>query len=171
MSTKSLIALAALAILPAAFAVSPTLEVGFASVEVSGIRPYAAKQNLSKNETDRVTVPTMRLVYPITRDFSLGLSYCRYADLMSSGLAGSADIFNRGGASAAVMTPVRGSEDIREFALDGRCRLAVTEKIGLELGFKWVESGPLVRSSYRAEQQVRTLSQLNYIHIRSEPAP
>ncbi len=44
------------------------------------------------------------------------------------------------------------------------------KRIGLELGFKWVESGPLVRSSYRAEQQVRTLSQLNYIHVRSEPA-
>lgn len=29
---------------------------------------------------------------------------------------------------------------------------------GLEMGFKWVESGPLVRSSYRAEQQVRALS-------------
>lgn len=31
-------------------------------------------------------------------------------------------------------------------------------KIGYELGFRWVESGPLVRSSYRAEQQVRELS-------------
>lgn len=29
---------------------------------------------------------------------------------------------------------------------------------GLEIGFKWVESGPLVRSSYHAEQQVRALS-------------
>jgi lipoic acid synthetase len=29
---------------------------------------------------------------------------------------------------------------------------------GLEIGFQWVESGPLVRSSYRAEQQVRALS-------------
>ncbi len=40
------------------------------------------------------------------------------------------------------------------------------KRIGLELGFKWVESGPLVRSSYRADQQVRELSQLNYIHVR-----
>jgi lipoic acid synthetase len=39
-------------------------------------------------------------------------------------------------------------------------------QIGLDLGFKWVESGPLVRSSYRAEQQVRELSELNYIHLR-----
>lgn len=38
--------------------------------------------------------------------------------------------------------------------------------IGLELGFKWVESGPLVRSSYRADQQVRELSKLNYIKLR-----
>ena len=29
---------------------------------------------------------------------------------------------------------------------------------GEKLGFKWVESGPLVRSSYHAEQQVRALS-------------
>ena len=36
-------------------------------------------------------------------------------------------------------------------------------KIGKELGFKWVESGPLVRSSYRAAEQVRELSKLNYI--------
>jgi lipoic acid synthetase len=40
------------------------------------------------------------------------------------------------------------------------------KRIGLDLGYKWVESGPLVRSSYHAEQQVRTLSQLNYIRPR-----
>lgn len=33
-------------------------------------------------------------------------------------------------------------------------------RIGDELGFRWVESGPLVRSSYRAEQQVRALSSM-----------
>lgn len=38
------------------------------------------------------------------------------------------------------------------------------KQIGLELGFKWVESGPLVRSSYRADLQVRELSKLNFIH-------
>ncbi|OGO18222.1 MAG: lipoyl synthase [Chloroflexi bacterium RBG_16_48_8] len=32
------------------------------------------------------------------------------------------------------------------------------ETYGLELGFQWVESGPLVRSSYMAERQVRELS-------------
>jgi lipoic acid synthetase len=42
------------------------------------------------------------------------------------------------------------------------------KRIGLEeLGFKWVEAGPLVRSSYRADQQVRELSKLNYIHLRT----
>ncbi len=40
-------------------------------------------------------------------------------------------------------------------------------EIGLELGFKWVESGPLVRSSYRADEQVRELSKLNHIHMFS----
>jgi lipoic acid synthetase len=50
----------------------------------------------------------------------------------------------------------------RYYTLD---EFAELKRIGLEeLGFKWVESGPLVRSSYHAEQQVRQLSQLNYIH-------
>jgi lipoic acid synthetase len=35
---------------------------------------------------------------------------------------------------------------------------AELKSIGLEMGFKWVESGPLVRSSYHADQQVRALS-------------
>ena len=29
---------------------------------------------------------------------------------------------------------------------------------GVSIGFKWVESGPLVRSSYHAAEQVRSLS-------------
>ena len=41
---------------------------------------------------------------------------------------------------------------------------------GLAMGFKWVESGPLVRSSYRAEQQVRALSRLNHFRLRSPAA-
>lgn len=41
------------------------------------------------------------------------------------------------------------------------------KRIGLEeLGFKWVESGPLVRSSYHAEQQVRELSKLDHFRLR-----
>lgn len=32
------------------------------------------------------------------------------------------------------------------------------KEFGMEIGFKWVESGPLVRSSYHAEKQVRALS-------------
>lgn len=35
---------------------------------------------------------------------------------------------------------------------------AELKRQGLEMGFKWVEAGPLVRSSYHAEQQVRALS-------------
>lgn len=45
---------------------------------------------------------------------------------------------------------------------------AELKRLGLEMGFLWVESGPLVRSSYHADQQVRTLSQLNHIHLREE---
>ena len=36
---------------------------------------------------------------------------------------------------------------------------------GLAMGFKWVESGPLVRSSYRAAEQVRELSRLNHFRL------
>ena len=32
------------------------------------------------------------------------------------------------------------------------------KEFGLGIGFKWVESGPLVRSSYRAVDQVKALS-------------
>jgi lipoic acid synthetase len=35
---------------------------------------------------------------------------------------------------------------------------AAFKEYGLGIGFRWVESGPLVRSSYHAEQQVRALS-------------
>jgi lipoic acid synthetase len=35
------------------------------------------------------------------------------------------------------------------------------KKIGYDLGFRWVESGPFVRSSYHAEQQVRALSKMH----------
>ncbi len=37
---------------------------------------------------------------------------------------------------------------------------------GLAMGFRWVESGPLVRSSYRAGEQVRALSQRQEIRLR-----
>jgi lipoyl synthase len=41
------------------------------------------------------------------------------------------------------------------------------KQAGLEMGFKWVESGPLVRSSYRADLQVRELSKLEHFRVRS----
>lgn len=44
------------------------------------------------------------------------------------------------------------------------------EEEGKAMGFKWVESGPLVRSSYRAEQQVRELSRLNHFRLHEERA-
>ena len=40
---------------------------------------------------------------------------------------------------------------------------AELRQTGLQMGFKWVESGPLVRSSYRAAEQVRELSRLDQI--------
>jgi lipoic acid synthetase len=38
---------------------------------------------------------------------------------------------------------------------------AELKRFGEEIGFRWVESGPLVRSSYHAEQQVRSLSTIH----------
>ncbi len=40
---------------------------------------------------------------------------------------------------------------------------------GLAMGFRWVESGPLVRSSYRAGEQVRALSQRQEFRLRVAP--
>ncbi len=36
------------------------------------------------------------------------------------------------------------------------------KEYGLEIGFRWVESAPLVRSSYHAAEQVRVLSQVHH---------
>jgi lipoic acid synthetase len=36
-------------------------------------------------------------------------------------------------------------------------QFAEFKRIGLEMGFRWVESGPLVRSSYNADRQAREL--------------
>jgi lipoic acid synthetase len=44
------------------------------------------------------------------------------------------------------------------------------KRYGLGIGFRWVESGPLVRSSYHAEQQVRALS-LVHRSLYGEPQP
>jgi lipoic acid synthetase len=41
---------------------------------------------------------------------------------------------------------------------------------GLSIGFRWVESGPLVRSSYHAAEQVRALSAVHR-KLYGEPAP
>jgi len=40
-------------------------------------------------------------------------------------------------------------------------------EVGLQMGFKWVESGPLVRSSYRAAEQVRELSSLDHYRLHA----
>ncbi|MCJ7512625.1 MAG: lipoyl synthase [Anaerolineales bacterium] len=42
------------------------------------------------------------------------------------------------------------------------------KRYGLEIGFRWVESGPLVRSSYHAEQQVRALSAIHRTYVGTD---
>jgi lipoic acid synthetase len=44
---------------------------------------------------------------------------------------------------------------------------AELQTAGLRMGFKWVESGPLVRSSYRASEQVRELSRLDHFRLHA----
>jgi lipoic acid synthetase len=51
---------------------------------------------------------------------------------------------------------------------------AEIKRFGLEIGFRWVESGPLVRSSYHAAEQVRALSAVHrklYGETQIEEAP
>lgn len=45
---------------------------------------------------------------------------------------------------------------------------AELKDFGLGIGFQWVESGPLVRSSYHAADQVRTLSAVHH-HLYGKP--
>jgi lipoic acid synthetase len=47
---------------------------------------------------------------------------------------------------------------------------AELKEFGLGIGFKWVESGPLVRSSYHAAEQVRALSAVHQKLYASQPA-
>jgi lipoic acid synthetase len=44
---------------------------------------------------------------------------------------------------------------MRYYTLD---EFEALKSFGLEIGFRWVESAPLVRSSYHAMEQVRALS-------------
>ena len=53
----------------------------------------------------------------------------------------------------------------RYYTLD---EFAEFKAYGLEIGFKWVESAPLVRSSYHAVEQVRVLSKI-YAHHSTTP--
>lgn len=49
---------------------------------------------------------------------------------------------------------------VRYYTLD---EFAELKQFGEELGFRWVESAPLVRSSYHAVEQVRTLSTIHQL--------
>jgi lipoic acid synthetase len=50
--------------------------------------------------------------------------------------------------------PIERYYSLEEFAL--------LRSYGEEIGFRWVESGPLVRSSYHAAEQVRALSSMHH---------
>lgn len=80
------------------------------------------------------------------------------ADLVSIGV----DILTLG----QYLQPSKGHLPIERYYTPAE--FAELREIGLQMGFKWVESGPLVRSSYRAAEQVRELSRLD--HVRFHPA-
>ena len=51
----------------------------------------------------------------------------------------------------------KATNELKE-SLETNTEFSELKRLGLEMGFKWVESGPLVRSSYHADKQVRALS-------------
>lgn len=82
----------------------------------------------------------------------LGESYDEVVSVMTDLRSVDVDILTIG----QYLQPTRNHLPIeRYYAPEEFERLKVT---GLELGFRWVESGPFVRSSYNAEQQVRALA-------------
>ncbi|MCL4251455.1 MAG: lipoyl synthase [Anaerolineae bacterium] len=93
----------------------------------------------------------------------LGETFEEVVDVMRDLAARGVDILTIG----QYLQPSKKHLPVERFYLPEEFDRFVT--IGKELGFKWVESGPLVRSSYRADEQVRVLSQLNYIRPRETP--
>lgn len=118
----------------AASASSLMIEPGVSYVRISGVRSYAARENLSHNDTSHVTSPFVRLAYAIDDAWSVGIQYSRYTSLLGSGASPNTDVFHDGGASAQVITTVNSAERIQEFAVDVRYRLKISEPIGFEIG-------------------------------------
>jgi lipoic acid synthetase len=82
----------------------------------------------------------------------LGESYDEVVSVMADLRSLDVDILTIG----QYLQPTRNHLPIARYYLpDEFERLKAT---GLEMGFRWVESGPFVRSSYNAEQQVRALA-------------
>lgn len=111
-----------------------TLEAGVAYARASGVRPYAARQNLSLNETSHVTVPTLRLAFIPSPRWAIGLGYSYYDNLESSGTSPSNDVFNDRPGILPIVVDVWGRENIHEMFLDGRYRMPWGQSAHVEFG-------------------------------------
>jgi lipoic acid synthetase len=82
----------------------------------------------------------------------LGESYDEVVDVMADLRSVDVDILTIG----QYLQPTRHHLPIERYYLPEEFERF--KAAGLEMGFRWVESGPFVRSSYNAEQQVRALA-------------
>lgn len=71
--------------------------------------------------------------------------------LMGDALAAGVEILNMG----QYLQPTKQHAPVARFVPPQE--FAEYREIGMEMGFKWVEAGPLVRSSYHAEEQLKQL--------------
>jgi hypothetical protein len=111
-----------------------SVEAGAASVAVSGVRPYAAKQNFPRNDSPHIAAGFVRLAHSAGARWSLGLAYTYYQKLEGSGASPSSDVFNRGGTAATVVVPLKSFERVHEFSLDARYRWQLSAHVQLEAG-------------------------------------
>lgn len=141
-ASLSLILLGASLLASVALGSDFSVELGASRVHVSGVRPYAAKQNLSRSTADAMTTATVRVSYSPTKDWEFGAAYTQYDDLTGTGISPNSDIFNGGNPSAQVLTVVNSEERIRDFAFDARYRWHVTPELALEVGpvLSWFRS-------------------------------
>jgi len=81
----------------------------------------------------------------------LGETFEEVVEVMKDARENGADIFNIG----QYLQPTRRHLPVERFVHPDE--FAEYKRIGMEMGFRHVESGPLVRSSYHAEEQVQTM--------------
>ncbi len=137
MKTYKLFTLAALIISPAlvhasGLQVTPTADY----VWISGTRAYdaASGKNTNQNDTSTRFAPGISFSYHLASEWFVGASYRYIDDVKGSGLARSADIFNRGGAAIEVLTPYNYSENIHQWSLNAGYSKMLDERWSIKVG-------------------------------------